>query len=196
MADETLRDLVREILATLPPPGPAVRQATVQAVGTTTVDIRIGASTTTITGVKYLAAYSPKVADVVWVLQNGADLIVLDRLSDNTYRLGKAGSSIGQYGITAVTRPAAYTQTYSSASRSHATPTATDPGAATIDDPADSPATVDALRDDLVANTIADIRTALAALRTQINNLIADQANTKQVLNSVIDDHQIRGDFQ
>lgn len=196
MADEPLRDLVREILATLPPPGPAIRQATVQAVGTTTVDIRIGGSTTTISGVKYLAAYSPKVNDVVWVIQNGGDLIVLDRLSDNTYRLGKAGSSIGQYGVTAVARPAAYTQSYASASRSHATPTASDPGAATIADPADSPASVDALRDDLVANTIPNIRTALAALRTQITNLITDVANVKQVVNSVIDDHQTRGDFQ
>ena len=42
-----------------------------------------------------------------------------------------------------------------------------------ITDPADSPLDADALRDDLVANTIPSIEAALDALATKINSLIA-----------------------
>jgi len=42
-----------------------------------------------------------------------------------------------------------------------------------ITDPADAPADADALRDDLVANTIPDIESALDALGTKINNILA-----------------------
>jgi hypothetical protein len=41
-----------------------------------------------------------------------------------------------------------------------------------ITDPADAPADADALRDDLVANTIPDIETALDALGTKINSIL------------------------
>lgn len=43
----------------------------------------------------------------------------------------------------------------------------------TITDPADSPASADALRDDLVANTIPSIESALNSLGTKINNILA-----------------------
>jgi len=42
-----------------------------------------------------------------------------------------------------------------------------------ITDPADSPASADALRDDLVANTIPSIESALNSLGTKINNILA-----------------------
>lgn len=42
---------------------------------------------------------------------------------------------------------------------------------ANIDDPADSPASADALRDDLVANTIPDIRNAVRTLSDKFNEL-------------------------
>jgi len=41
----------------------------------------------------------------------------------------------------------------------------------TITDPADTPATVDALRDDLVANTIPNIESKLNALGVEINKI-------------------------
>ncbi len=42
----------------------------------------------------------------------------------------------------------------------------------TITDPADAPADADALRDDLVANTIPSAETALDTLATKINSII------------------------
>ena len=41
-----------------------------------------------------------------------------------------------------------------------------------ITDPADAPADADALRDDLVANAIPDIESALDALGTKINSIL------------------------
>lgn len=43
----------------------------------------------------------------------------------------------------------------------------------TITDPADAPATPDALRDDLVANAIPEIEAALDALGAKINEILA-----------------------
>lgn len=45
-----------------------------------------------------------------------------------------------------------------------------------IADPADSPATADALRDDLVANTLAQTRNAIKELATKVNQIIAGLA--------------------
>ncbi|OPY11331.1 MAG: hypothetical protein A4E67_00229 [Syntrophaceae bacterium PtaB.Bin038] len=53
----------------------------------------------------------------------------------------------------------------------------------TITDPADSPASADALRDDLVANTIPSIESALNSLGTKINNILA-KLETAEVLAS------------
>lgn len=43
----------------------------------------------------------------------------------------------------------------------------------TLTMPADTPATADALRDDLVANVLAEVQTALDALGTTINEIVA-----------------------
>lgn len=43
-----------------------------------------------------------------------------------------------------------------------------------IRNPTDTPATVDALRDDLVATTLADVKAAIAELATNVNEVIAD----------------------
>lgn len=95
---------------------------------------------------------------------------------------------------------AVYTQTYATATRTHSNPTAvalTDntTGAANttveaIPNPADAPATADALRDDIVANVLPAIRNDFADVVAQVNALVADVANAKQVLNGVIDDLQ------
>jgi len=52
-----------------------------------------------------------------------------------------------------------------------------------ITDPADTPATADALRDDLVVNTIPAIESALNALGTKINNILS-KLETAEVLAS------------
>lgn len=116
------------------------------------------------------------------------------------------GTTVGFYGVTPATRPTAYTQTYATASRTHSNPTAaalTDNSGGTANttiqampDPTDTPADADALRDDLVANLLPALRNNIADLAAQINALIADQANAKQVLNSVIDDLQANGLLQ
>ena len=49
--------------------------------------------------------------------------------------------------------------------------------------PGDAPASADALRDDLVANTIPSIESALNALGTKINNILA-KLETAEVLSS------------
>lgn len=101
-----------------------------------------------------------------------------------------------------MTLPAAYTQTFATADRTHAARTAvalTDSSGGTanttvqaLTDPADTPASADALRDDLVANLIPQLRNNYADLADQHNKLVADLADTAELLNSVIDDLQTR----
>lgn len=114
-----------------------------------------------------------------------------------------AAGGIGLYGVTPVARAAALVQTYSTADRTHAARTAaalTDNTAgvvsttlAALPNPADAPATADALRDDLVANLIPVIRNALASLSDQVNKLRNDQLDTAQFLNALVDDTQALG---
>lgn len=120
--------------------------------------------------------------------------------------LNHDGSNVGFYGVAPAARPSAYTQTYSTATRTHSNPTASaltdnSGGSAntTIEampDPADTPLTADILRDDLVANFVAATRNNIADLTAQVNALIVDLANLKQVVNQVIDDHQANGLLQ
>ena len=49
---------------------------------------------------------------------------------------------------------------------------------AAITDPADTPASADALRDDLVANTIPEIKDAIATLAEKLNDHLAAQKDT------------------
>lgn len=79
-------------------------------------------------------------------------------------------------------RAAAYTQTYSTADRTHAAPTA---AALTVADGAGTNNnTIDAITDN--ASTIA----AVQELADEINKLVADVADVKQLVNAVIDDLQ------
>lgn len=101
------------------------------------------------------------------------------------------GTTVGFYGIAPVLRPAAYTQTFATATRTHAARTAT-----TLTDNSGGTAntTVQALADGTVyANDVAAIRNNFADLAAAVNALIADLANTAQVVNSSIDDDQIQG---
>jgi hypothetical protein len=46
-----------------------------------TVTVKLGGSTTTISGIRYLSSYTATTNDTVWILQAGADLLVLGKLS-------------------------------------------------------------------------------------------------------------------
>lgn len=55
---------------------------------------------------------------------------------------------------------------------------------AVISDPGDAPATADALRDDLVANTIAELRDAIATLAAKFNEHLAAEKDTGAMASS------------
>lgn len=99
--------------------------------------------------------------------------------------LNHDGTTVGFYGVTPATRPTAYTQTYSTADKTHAAPTAstltvTD-GAGTNDN------TIGAITAD------ASVIAAVQEIADEINKLVADVADVKQLVNSVIDDLQTLG---
>jgi hypothetical protein len=129
-----------------------------------------------------------------------------DGLTNIVGDLDHDGTNVGFFGVTPAARPSAYTQTYSTADKTHANPTAvalTDNTTGTanttlqaIPDPADTPASADALRDDIVANDLPAIRNNFADLAASNNAIIADLADVKQLLNSVIDDLQSLGILQ
>lgn len=101
--------------------------------------------------------------------------------------LNHDGSTLGFYGVTPVARPAAYTQTYATATRTHLNPTSstlTDSTGGTADT---TVAAVSGSGDD------ANINNNFADLVAQINALRVDLLNAKQVLNQVIDDDQLQG---
>ena len=71
-------------LATRKPERFALRQGVVNAVVTgppKTVTVTLSGGSTQLTGLRYLAAYTPAVNDVVWLAQNGTDLFVLGVLA-------------------------------------------------------------------------------------------------------------------
>lgn len=85
--------------------------------------------------------------------------------------LNHDGSNVGFYGVAPIARPSAYTQIYSTATRTHAQRTA--PGAG--------------------GGSGADSTTFSGA---ECDALVADQQNTAQVLNQLIDDLQANGLIQ
>ena len=111
-----------------------------------------------------------------------------------TLSFGTSGSALGFFGTTATTRPSAYTRTYSTAARTHATPTAS----SMTDQISGNPIlTLPSFTSGVVyATDFAAIKNAFSSLVAQHNALLADHANTKQVLNSVIDDMQSLGLLQ
>lgn len=94
-----------------------------------------------------------------------------------TTRFKVDSTGIGFFNIGPAARPTGYTQTYATTTRTHANPTATTPAA--------------------YAAGANGYSTAAKAqeMRDQIAALVADVANIKQVLNSVIDDQQAYGLF-
>ena len=97
------------------------------------------------------------------------------------------GSNIGFFATAPVAQAGAYTQTYATASATHANPTAavlTDSTGGTANQ---TLVAISGTSDD------AEINNNFADLADEVNKLIADVANAKQVLNQVIDDLQAYG---
>lgn len=114
--------------------------------------------------------------------------------------LNHDGTTVGFYGATPVARPAAYTQTYATATRTHAARATTSllsngillPQDWGIDD---LPA-LQSAPTGLVAGERDVIRSNFSDIAEQMNDLKADIENTAQVLNSLIDDLQANGTLQ
>ena len=90
------------------------------------------------------------------------------------------GTTVGFYNVTPATRPTAYTQTYATASKTHAAPTATKP--------ASTAATQ--LTPYGYSQAQAD------AIVTAVRALVDDVETVKQVVNQVLDDLQSVGLLQ
>ena len=110
---------------------------------------------------------------------------------------------LGFFNATPIVQPSAITQTFATADATHSARTAlalTDNSAGTanttiqaLPDPTDTPATADALRDDLVAVHWPALRNNFADLAASDNAIIADLADTASLLNSVVDKLQALG---
>jgi hypothetical protein len=107
--------------------------------------------------------------------------------------LNHDGTTVGFYGVTPVVRASAYTQTFATASRTHANPTA---AALTVvyttDDPAIAPnGTITIADGDIPSNN--ELLEFCEELADQVSKLVTDLANAKQVINSLVDDSQAIG---
>lgn len=112
--------------------------------------------------------------------------------STNGTKIGTATTQkLGFFNATPVVQRSAYTQTYATADKTHANPTAvalTDNTAGTAN------TTLEALVSGTVyATDAAAIRNNFADLAASNNALIADLADVKQLVNSLIDDLQALG---
>lgn len=116
-------------------------------------------------------------------LTDGVDIAVG---STTGTKIGTATTQkLGFYNATPVVQPSAYTQTYATADKTHAAPTA---AALTVADGAGTnDNTIGAITGD------ASVIAAVQELADEINKLVADVADTKQLVNSVIDDLQALG---
>ena len=91
----------------------------------------------------------------------------------------------------------AYTQTYATADKTHAAPTATAPAAVTEYTPHSSGAvTVTSAAATDLDTTAAALNTLVdecQAIQTQVAALVTDMADVKQIINAIIDDLQALG---
>lgn len=96
--------------------------------------------------------------------------------------LNHDGTTVGFYGHAPVSRPAAYTQTFSTTSRTHAAYTSDPESSAYTGSPVDAAATA----------KLADLN----ALRVAYENLRVHHESTSKVLNQILDDLQAQGLLQ
>lgn len=101
--------------------------------------------------------------------------------------LNHDGTTVGFYNVTPVTRPTAYTQTYSTTTRTHAAFTSSDITGIT------SSTTGSALAEPSAGYTQSEQQQNFRRIQDQFVLLRADLANLKQLVNSMIDDRQADG---
>lgn len=99
--------------------------------------------------------------------------------------LNHDGTTAGFFNVTPTTRPTAYTQTFSTADKTHAARTAT--VLTVVDGVGTNNQSIAAITDN--ASTIAAVQELAAA----INALIVDVADTAGVVNALVDDLQALG---
>jgi hypothetical protein len=136
------------------------------------------------------------------VLRSAANAYLTVDQSASLLQLGLAstgdvailGDALGFFGVSAAARASAYTQTYSTADKTHAARTA---AALTVTDGAGTnDGTIGAIGAgavDTAAALQADVIAAIQELADQIGKLAADQADTAQFVNSIADDLQAYG---
>jgi hypothetical protein len=140
-------------------------------------------------------------ADALSIESSAGDVIVFDTTTGTVVvtfgaavRLNVAGDAqigsattdlVAFHGATPTDQCPAYTQTYATADRTHAAPTA---AALTVTDGAGS-------NDNTIGAITADasVIAAVQELADEINKLVADVADVKQIVNAVIDDLQEKG---
>lgn len=120
------------------------------------------------------------------VIMVGGANIVLDATTGT--KIGTATTEkLGFWNATPVARPAAYTQTYATATRTHANPTAV-----TLTDNSTGTAS-DTINDAGIVYSQTSQNNFRASITDEVNKLVADLANLKQVVNSLLDDGQTVG---
>jgi len=103
-------------------------------------------------------------------------------------KIGTAtNQKLGHYGVTPIVQPSAYTQTYSTADKTHANFTSSDLTGIT------SSTTGSALAEPSAAYTQSEMQQNFRRIQDQFVNLRADVADLKQLANSMIDDLQALG---
>ena len=138
------------------------------------------------TGIEFGDGYSlVRVGDSLRFMRRGVVLFQMN------------ATGVGLLGAAPVAAASAYTQTYSTADRTHAAPTAVNPAAITEYTPHGSGATA------VTSNAGTDLDTTAAALNTlvdecqaletEVSALVIDVADVKQVVNAIIDDLQALG---
>lgn len=111
--------------------------------------------------------------------------------------LNHDGNNVGFYGVAPTVRPAAYTQTYATTSRTHnnlTSATLTDSTGGSKDNTVSAITAVNGSGATTAQET--DINNNFAEVTEEINALRVDIENIKQVLNQVIDDLQLNGLLQ
>lgn len=123
-----------------------------------------------------------------------AGAVTIGSTATITGDLDHDGTNVGFFGVTPAARPSALTQTYATATATHANPTAvalTDNSAGTAN------TTIQALADGTTyANDVAAIRNNFADLAASDNAIIVDLANLKQFVNQIADQLQSLGILQ
>lgn len=180
------------------------------AAGTTIVDTTVAKSarlkcTGALTGNRNVQLPSAKRAWIIWNASSGAFTLTFKDSGGTGIVVTQGSCAILFWDGTNMQRatpdlpmsPTTLTQTFATADATHAARTqsaltdnvAGTPGTtlAAIPDPADTPASADALRDDLVANVLPKIRDAISSLSAQLNAARVDSVDTASFVNSITD---------